>query len=85
MVEWCCMCKESGEFIDHLLIHCEVVRELWNSVLNLFGVEWVMSRRVIDLLVSWGGQVGHGTTMKVLGLILLCLMWSLAREECSEF
>jgi hypothetical protein len=23
MVEWCCMCKKSGEFIDHLLIHCE--------------------------------------------------------------
>jgi hypothetical protein len=23
VVEWCCMCKKSGESIDHLLIHCE--------------------------------------------------------------
>jgi hypothetical protein len=23
-VEWCCLCKKSGESIDHLLLHCEV-------------------------------------------------------------
>jgi hypothetical protein len=26
------------------LIHCEVARELWSSILNLFGVDWVMPR-----------------------------------------
>jgi hypothetical protein len=58
VVEWCCMCKKSGESIDHLLIHCEVARELWSYILNLFGVEWVMPRRVIDLLNSWGVRLG---------------------------
>jgi hypothetical protein len=53
VVEWCCMCKNSGKSIDHLLTHCEVARKLWSSILNLFSVEWVMPRRVIDLLVSW--------------------------------
>jgi hypothetical protein len=24
VVEWCCMCKKNGEFVDHLLFHCEV-------------------------------------------------------------
>jgi hypothetical protein len=28
VVEWCCMCKKSGESIDHLMLHCEVAREL---------------------------------------------------------
>jgi hypothetical protein len=28
VVEWCSMCKKSGESIYHLLIHCEVVRDL---------------------------------------------------------
>jgi hypothetical protein len=46
-------------------IHCEIVRELWSSILNLFGVEWVMLRRVIDLLGSWGRQVGHGIVLEV--------------------
>ena len=33
-------------------IHCEVTRELWSSILNLFGVEWVIPRQARDLLVS---------------------------------
>jgi hypothetical protein len=28
VVEWCCMCKKNEGFIDHLLIPCEVAREL---------------------------------------------------------
>jgi hypothetical protein len=24
VIEWCCLCKKSGESIDHLLLHCEV-------------------------------------------------------------
>jgi hypothetical protein len=51
--EWCCMCKNNGESIGHLLLHCEVARELWSYILSLFGVEWVMPRQVLDLLTSW--------------------------------
>jgi hypothetical protein len=49
------MCKRSGKSIDHLLHHCEVTRELWVLIFHLFGVEWVMPRRVIELLASWRG------------------------------
>jgi hypothetical protein len=81
VVEWCCMYKKSGESIDHLLIHCEVARKLWSSILNMFGVDWVMPRRVIDLLISWRGQAGHGTIMEVWRLAPLCLMWCLWRNR----
>lgn len=64
VVECCCMCKKSGKSIDHLLIHFAITRKLWNSILNLFGVEWVMPRRVIDLLGCWEKQVGRGTVWK---------------------
>jgi hypothetical protein len=50
VIEWCCICKKSRESIDYLMLHCEVARDLWNYILTLFGVEWVMLRRVIDLL-----------------------------------
>jgi len=42
VIKWCCLCKKSGESIDHLLLHCEIVRDLWSYILILFGVEWVM-------------------------------------------
>jgi hypothetical protein len=47
------MCKRSKESIDHLLHHHKVVKEVWNSLFNLFGVEWVMPRRVIVEEISW--------------------------------
>jgi hypothetical protein len=47
--------KTSGESIDHLLLHCKVAKDLWSSLFNLFGVEWVMPRRVREWLMSWGG------------------------------
>jgi len=54
VVNWCCMCKKSGESIDHILFHCEVARELQSSPFPLFGVERVMPRRVRELLERSG-------------------------------
>jgi hypothetical protein len=60
VIEWCCMCKKNGESMDHLLLHCEVARDLWSYIFSLFGIEWVMPRMVLELLTSWGPSVGYG-------------------------
>jgi hypothetical protein len=50
VVNWCCMCKRSGESINHLFLHCEVARTLSSVLFTLFGVKWVMNGKVLDLL-----------------------------------
>jgi hypothetical protein len=55
VVDWCCMCKKSGETIDHLLFHYEVASTLWDYIFSLFGLEWVMPSRVVDLFACWRG------------------------------
>ncbi len=35
---------------------CNIVRDLWSLVLCLFGVQWVMPRRVMDMLDCWKGR-----------------------------
>lgn len=55
----CCMCKRDEEMVDHLLMHCTLAREMWDFVFALFGIYWVMPRRVIDLLACWQGGFGH--------------------------
>jgi hypothetical protein len=65
VVEWCYMCKRSGESINHLLLHCEVARTLWSVIFSLFGVKWVMNERVLDLLACWKGQRGNKMVMGV--------------------
>jgi hypothetical protein len=71
VVEWCCLCKKNGESIDHILLLCDVVRDIWSYFLMLFGVEWVMPRRVLDLLTSWGNSMGCGQAKTI--CIEMCL------------
>ena len=52
LVGWCCLCKCSGETVDHLLLHCSVAAELWRFVFKMFGVDWVMSKCVLDQLAG---------------------------------
>jgi hypothetical protein len=42
LVNRCCLCKACAESVDHLLLHCPLAMELWDLVLSLFGVSWVM-------------------------------------------
>ena len=38
MVDWGCMCKRSGENLDHLLLHCSLARELSEFVFAMFCI-----------------------------------------------
>ena len=58
VVDWCYMCKKSGESMNNLLLHCPIAYELWSMVWTLFGLLWVMPQSVIDLLSSWQGSFG---------------------------
>jgi hypothetical protein len=52
VVNRCCLCELDGESVDHLL-HCEVARALWNTILSRFGLSWVMPNKVVDLMACW--------------------------------
>ena len=52
VVDWCYMCKWSGESINHLLLHCPIAFELWTMVWALFGLLWVMPQSVNRLIFS---------------------------------
>jgi hypothetical protein len=52
------MCKRSGQSTDHLLLHCEVARDLCSAIFTLIGVQWAMLEKVMELLDCWQGQGG---------------------------
>jgi hypothetical protein len=81
IVDWCCLCKSSGEWPDHLLLHCPFAQAIWSLVFCLFGISWVMPARVIDLLTSWMGGFGKSRLAFVWGVVPHCVMWLLWRER----
>jgi hypothetical protein len=81
IVSWCCMCKEDGETVDHLLLHCDFAKELWDMVFVLFGLHWVMPRRVIELFACWQGNFGRHQHINIWRAIPHCLMWCVWKER----
>jgi hypothetical protein len=62
-------------------MHYSVAQELWNMILNMFGVSWVMHGDVVDLLSCWTGKVGKDEAGAIWRAILHCLMWCLWGER----
>jgi len=52
IVDKCCFCKRDGEYVDHLLLHCDMTYALWTNIFNCFGMSWVMPRRV-SICIFW--------------------------------
>ena len=63
--------------MDHLWLPCPTASKLWNMVFNLFGVQWVMPLRVLDMLSSWQGLFEHHQYKRIWEAIPHCLMWCL--------
>ena len=81
IVEWCCLCKASGELPDHLLFHCTFAQAICSLVFCLFGISWVMPTQVIDLLASWMGGFSKSCLALVWGAVPHCVMRLLWREH----
>lgn len=47
--QWRCMCKRSGESVDHHLLHYEIASAVWNDFYGWIDLIWVMPIRVLDL------------------------------------
>ena len=74
ILDWCCMCKSNGESVDHFLLHCPIVYELWSMVFNLFGIYWAMPKIVVELLACWQGNFGHHRNGVIWMAVPHCLM-----------
>ena len=81
LVSWCCLCKRNGEIVDYLLLHFPFLKEVWGIVSTVFGVQWVMPRKVIDLLACWQGCFGWHQHSVIWKCIPHCLMWCIWRER----
>jgi hypothetical protein len=81
IMDWCCMCKLSGETGNHLLLHCLIAWELWTMVLSIFGTTWVMPWGVEGLLSCWTGPCGKSEAGKIWKMTPHCLMWCLWQER----
>jgi hypothetical protein len=75
------LCKENGEIVDHLMLHCPFLKEIWDLIFSLFGLHWVMPRKVLDLLACWQGSFGKHRNIEIWRCIPHCVRWCILRER----
>ena len=77
----CYLCKEEEETSDHILIHCLKAHLLWQLIFALFGIQWVLSCSVREVLLSWHESFVGKKRKKAWKAALLCMFWALWRER----
>lgn len=70
--------------MDHLLLHYEVARFLWDDIFNWTGVAWVMPRMVVELFGCWKGLWCSIHIAAVWKMVSHCIIWCLDGERCFE-
>ena len=84
VLDWCCMCKESGESISHLFLHCSAAREIWSFIFSIFGIQWIMPGEVLDLLSCWGDSCHSIRIRKLWNMVPPCVFWCIWWERNSR-
>lgn len=79
--DWRCICKWMGETIDQLLSHCREASTIYKTIFGLFGIDLVMSTRVVDTLACWKEQFSSQCTLlwKMIVLFNVVCLWG---EKC---
>ncbi|RVW15177.1 LINE-1 reverse transcriptase-like [Vitis vinifera] len=77
----CFLCGCEEENVNHILLHCTVVRALWEIGLALFGANWVFPEKVKDMLVSWRGPFVGRKRKRIWTSIPLCIFWTVWKER----
>ena len=74
LVNRCYMCCCNEESVDHLLLHYPVAHSLWVQMLQVFGIQWVMSGSMESLVFCWSYWLGKFTS-DIWNMVPNCLMW----------
>lgn len=70
------LCQLHREYRDHLLIHCEKTRVLWELLFALFRVFWVLPSSVRETLLGWHGLFVGKKRKKDWSVGTLCFIWT---------
>ena len=63
----CILCGKEEDTGDHILLHYELTRAVWDLLLSLFGLYWVLPSTVKEVFISWLGSFVGKTRLKVWG------------------
>ena len=77
------LCKEL-ETIDHILLHCDKTRVLWQLVFSSFGIQWVIFEMIRETLLGWPNSFVGRRRVKAWKVAPLCIFWTISKERIID-
>ena len=77
----CFLWLSHEESTDHILVHCDKARVLWDLLFSLFRVFWVMQSIVRETLLGWHSSFVGRKRTKVWRAAPLCFFWTIWKER----
>ena len=81
MVPRCFLCNLTGETNNHLFLHCNFTKQVWNLFLSISNLNWTMPKHTSELLKSWVRRGGSKSQRRWWRLIPSCIWWSAWKER----
>lgn len=53
---WCCLCRDDVESVDHLFLHCPWSRQFWDYFVRCMGIYCAHPASMRVLLLCWPKQ-----------------------------
>ncbi|XP_028113856.1 uncharacterized protein LOC114311884 [Camellia sinensis] len=80
----CLFCKLEPESVDHLFLQCTEIWKVWSSLLQWWGVSWVIPATVDGVLLWWMGTKFKKSVERIWRLVPIAMLWSVwrLRNEC---
>ncbi|GMN45376.1 hypothetical protein TIFTF001_014557 [Ficus carica] len=76
------MCKEEGETLVHLMLHCKVARALWQKVSTEAGCLWAFSANCRSMMIEEIVGLGSNKMAKALWkCLVLAVQWNIWIER----
>ena len=73
--------KREEENLDHLLLHCAKVRDLWDLLFFIFGINWVLHSSVQEIMAGWRRPFAKKKAKKIWLAAPILLFWCIWRER----
>lgn len=77
----CSLCLQDEELVNHVIIHCPFVCEVWEITMREVGIAWIFPNRLGDLFHGWNMVRTSKKGRLLWSLIYSAMCWSLWLER----
>ncbi|CAN1238245.1 hypothetical protein LINGRAPRIM_LOCUS2066 [Linum grandiflorum] len=81
LTNWCVLCRNSLELVDHILLHCQFSSLVWAKINSVLAIHGPLPSDTRGLITAWKGMNCSSSFSSAMKVILHAMSWSIWLER----